>query len=183
VLTPDCVSHEGPAKSKKAASTPLLRQRVPRQMPKEPPATASGDVFHFFNEVSIIAQLGRARFEQTLPHGLKISQFSVLNHFVRLGHTSTPARLATAFQVTRGAMTNTLQRLELPGFVSVLPDPKDGRGKIVGITKAGRAAHAQAVQSIAPAMDELVKMLGSDIFIGALPALETIRAHLDHERD
>jgi DNA-binding MarR family transcriptional regulator len=35
------------------------------------------------------------------------SQFKVLNHLVRLGDGTTPAKLAKAFQITKGAMTNT----------------------------------------------------------------------------
>ena len=68
--------------------------------------------FRFFTEIGIIEQLARNRLERGLPDGLKISQFSVLNHLVRLGGEWSPARLARAFQVTKGAMTNTLQRLE-----------------------------------------------------------------------
>ena len=69
-------------------------------------------IFHVFNEIGIIEQLARNVFEQVLPDGLKVSQFSILNHFVRLGDDKNPVDLARAFQVTKGAMTNTLQRLE-----------------------------------------------------------------------
>ena len=38
----------------------------------------------FFNEIAIIDQLGRNRFERVLPDGLSMAGFSLLNHFVRL---------------------------------------------------------------------------------------------------
>ena len=79
---------------------------------------------------------------------MKVSQFAVLNHCVRLGDGRTPAQLASAFQVTRGAMTNTLQRLEAKGHIGLRPTPGDGRSKEVYLTAAGRAAREQAVQAV-----------------------------------
>nr|MBC8240058.1 MarR family transcriptional regulator [Alphaproteobacteria bacterium] len=79
--------------------------------------------FRFFTEIGIIEQLARNRLERVLPDGLKVSQFIVLNHLVRLGGEWNPARLAAAFQVTKGAMTNNLQRLEQRRLVQVLANP------------------------------------------------------------
>ena len=62
-------------------------------------------LFAYFNEIGIIAQLSSAQFEKTLPARLNNSQFSVLNWFRRVDSQATPGRLATAFQVTAGAMT------------------------------------------------------------------------------
>ena len=64
-------------------------------------------LFTLFNEIGIGNQLSSTRFERALPKGLTTSQFSVLNNFVRLGGTRSPKQLANAFQVTKGAMTNT----------------------------------------------------------------------------
>lgn len=141
------------------------------------------DLFRFINEVSIIAQLSRTRLEQVLPHNLKLAQFSVLNHFVRLREDSSPARLASAFQVTRGAMTNTLQRLQVLGYITVRPDPRDGRGKRVSITDAGRNAHAQAVAAMTPDLRTMEQHLDPVMFSEALPTLEAVRAYLDRARN
>lgn len=140
------------------------------------------DIFRFFTEVGIIEQLARNRMERALPHGLKISQFSVLNHFVRLGEGSAPARLAKAFQVTKGAMTNTIQRLQALGFVEVAPDPEDGRGKQVRITKAGRAAHRESVAALGADLRALQATFGSAAFEAAIPFLEQVRVYLDEHR-
>ena len=40
-------------------------------------------LFRFFNEIGIIEQLSRNAFERVMPGGMKLSQFTVLNHFVR----------------------------------------------------------------------------------------------------
>jgi DNA-binding MarR family transcriptional regulator len=139
-------------------------------------------LFRVFNEIGIIEQLARSAFERVMPHGLKVSQFGVLNHLVRLGDGSRPADLASAFQVTRAAMTNTLGRLEALGFVEIRPDPKDGRAKLVFLTGSGRAARFDAISALGPALAELDREIGADRFGAALPFLTDLRRTLDAKR-
>lgn len=139
-------------------------------------------VFQFFNEIGIINQLASNRLERRLPHGLKLAQFSVLNHFVRLGGQRSPLQLARAFQVTKGAMTNTLKRLEGLGFIEVKPSPDDGRSKQVAISDAGRAAHGDALAAIAPDLRMLEDVLTTDLMSSMLPDLQHIRTYLDEHR-
>ncbi len=145
--------------------------------PQDPP------LFVFFNEIGIIEQLARSRFERLLPDGLTLPQFGVLNNFVRLGGERSPGGLARAFQVTKGAMTNTLQRLEAKGYVSLRPDPADGRAKIVALTEAGRGARERALAALAPALAELEREIPEAGFIEALFFLQRLRGTLDRARD
>lgn len=92
-------------------------------------------LFAVFNEIGIISQLSNTAFERVLADGMTVSQFSLLNHLVHLGDGKNPSSLANAFQVTRGAMTNTLGKLEKRGCVDVRSDAEDGRGKKVFITE------------------------------------------------
>ncbi len=138
--------------------------------------------FKVFNEIGIINQLGSTAFEKTLPDGLKISQFSVLNHFVRLGEESTPLKLANAFQVTKGAMTNTLKRLLDRELITIRPDPNDGRSKRVFITEKGRTTRDQCIQRVAPLFVILKKSLSESEFRAAIPFLQKLRQILDEER-
>lgn len=140
-------------------------------------------LFRFFNEIGIIEQLSRNAFERVMPGGMKLSQFTVLNHFVRLGGTRSPAELASAFQVTRGAMTNTLQKLEAKGYIRISPDPQDGRGKQVTITAAGEKARADAVKALAPHLDRLTGILDLSEIESVMPALIRLREILDEERN
>ncbi len=140
------------------------------------------DLFPFFTEIGIIEQLARSALERNLPHGLKMSQFAVLNHFARLGGEKSPAYLASAFQVTKGAMTNTLQRLDKLGFVKIITDPKDKRGKIVSITPAGLSAREDAIKAIGPMMAELLENIPAEEFDAALPFLTKLRSYLDDRR-
>jgi DNA-binding MarR family transcriptional regulator len=94
-----------------------------------------------------------------------------------------PTQLARNFQVTKGAMTNTLQRLEAAGFITLSPDPEDGRGKIARITRAGRAAREQAIARIAPVLSDLLNVFPAAEMKRVLPVLTKLRQTLDAARD
>jgi DNA-binding MarR family transcriptional regulator len=117
--------------------------------------------FRFMNEIAIIDQLASRLFERVMPEGMTLPQFGVLSHFVRLDRPSSPQRLASAFQVTKGAMTNTLQHLEAKGLVTVAPDPDDRRAKTVTITGAGRAAREEAIAALRPIIQRLAEEVSS----------------------
>ncbi|MDX2266171.1 MAG: MarR family transcriptional regulator [Hyphomicrobiales bacterium] len=139
--------------------------------------------FRVMNEIGIIDQLGRTALEAVLPDDLTVPQFVVLNHFVRLGGERSPSDLARIFQVTKGTMTSTLQRLEAKRFIDMLPDPEDGRGKRVRITDAGRAAREASIAAVAPVLAQIEAAVGAEALATLLPALSRIRAHLDAARD
>lgn len=139
-------------------------------------------IFAALNEIAIIGQLSGNAFLKVMPDGLQLAQFGVLNHMVRLGDGWTPVRLANAFQVTKGAMTNTLQRLEARALVRIEPDPQDGRSKRVFITDAGRAMHQRCLGVLGPELAALEAALGGELFNRLLPDLQALRAHLDAAR-
>jgi DNA-binding MarR family transcriptional regulator len=96
-----------------------------------------------FSELFSADQLARTRLTKVLPKGMELSHFSVLNHLAHLKDERTPAQLAKSFNVTRGAMTNTLNKLEWAGYIHIRPDWEDARSKQVAISPAGqRARHA-----------------------------------------
>jgi DNA-binding MarR family transcriptional regulator len=140
-------------------------------------------VFAVFNEIGIIDQLASARFMRVMPGGLHLSQFTVLNHFVRLGGERTPLELARAFQVSKGTMTNTLQRLHAQDLIAIRPDPKDRRSKRVTITEAGRATHAAAIEALRPEIAALSDRLDLPRLAEILPDLRRLRETLDKARE
>ena len=140
-------------------------------------------IFAVLNEISIIEHLARNRLERVLPEGLRASHFVVLNHLVRIGDGRSPARIARAVQVERPAMSNTIQRLEARGLVRVGADPHDGRGKLVFLTEAGRAAREAGVAAAAQAIGPIAAGLTEAEFEAALPMLRRLRAALDAARD
>ena len=75
----------------------------------------------FFAEILAVDQQAKTLLARGLPKGMELSQFVVLNHLAHLMAERTPAQLAQTFHVTRGAMTNTLGRLEGAGYVHIRP--------------------------------------------------------------
>lgn len=146
------------------------------------PNPRAAQSFALLNEIGIINQLATARFESLLPEGLNTPQFSVLNNFVRLGGTRTPAQLADAFQVTRGAMTNTLKRLEAKGFVKIRKDAKDLRSKEVSITAKGRRIREVAIAATFPELQKLLPVIGEKELPELLAKLQLLRQWLDENR-
>ena len=145
-------------------------------------ASKAETAFQFFNEIGIINQLATNAFENALPRGLTVSQFSVLNWFTRVDDEATPGRLSTAFMVTKGAMTNTLKRLEAKGFVAIRQDENSRRRKLVTMTAQGAAARREALSAVEPLLLDLVKAFSKSDFESGLPFLQELRTQLDERR-
>ena len=150
-----------------------------------PPPPTQGDsqtdrlAASLFSEVFIVDQLSRSLISGVLPRGMQISHFSVLNLLAHVGEERTPAQLAEAFHVTRGAMTNTLSRLEWAGHVHIRPDWDDARRKFVSISPAGRAARDAAIAAFMPLIGDMVRAIGSERVRAALPVLRELRQRLE----
>ena len=131
-----------------------------------------------FSEVLAADQMVRYRLGRVLPKGMEISHFSVLNHLAWHDSERSPAQLAETFNVTRGAMTNTLNRLEWAGHVHIRPDWAAARRKLVAISPSGRGARDQALSAIAPMISEVIDSLGEDRVRETLPILRQLRLRM-----
>jgi DNA-binding MarR family transcriptional regulator len=132
-----------------------------------------------FGELFMADQLARNRISKVLPKGMELSHFSVLNHLARINDERTPAQLAKSFHVTRGAMTNTLTKLEWAGHVHIRPDWEDARQKFVAISPSGRAAREAALAGVVPLIAEVVQAIGADRVRALLPVLRELRIKLE----
>lgn len=145
--------------------------------------TNSDALFAFFTEIGILAQLSQTQFERLMPVGMTLAQFTVLNHCVRVSDGKSPAALARAFQVTKGTMTSTLQRLEQKGLVVIHADPRDGRSKIVRITEAGRIMREACIAATRPWAEDLLTKLDPGEVSELTPRLAKLRSIVDADRD
>jgi DNA-binding MarR family transcriptional regulator len=134
-----------------------------------------------FGELFMADQLARNRLSKALPKGMELSHFGVLNHLARLSEERSPAQLARAFHVTRGAMTNTLAKLEWAGHIHIRPDWDDARRKFVAISPAGRSARDAALQAIAPMLGDVVRDLGEEQVKRAVPVLRALRMKFEND--
>ena len=128
-----------------------------------------------FGEILALDQLVRARLAKVLPKGMELSHFSVLN---QLSHTKierTPAQIAKSFRVTRGAITNTLNKLELSGYIHIRPDWDDARRKMVSISPAGIVARNNALAAVTPIINELIIEMGEERLKAIVPILRDLR--------
>ncbi|WP_342077457.1 MarR family transcriptional regulator [Yoonia sp. SS1-5] len=133
-----------------------------------------------FSEILVVDQLARASVARVLPKGMELSHFTVLNHLAQSGTEKSPAQLAKTFHLTRGAMTNTLQKLEWAGWVHIRPDWDDARRKMVAISPSGQAARDAALAAIAPVIVDVVEKVGDDKVRTALPVLRALRQKLSN---
>lgn len=131
-----------------------------------------------FSEIIMVDQLARNSVAKALPKGMELSHFSVLHHLDRSQEEKTPAQLAQVFHLTRGAMTNTLSKLEAAGYIHIRPDWDDARQKLVTISPSGKKARDAALAVIAPIISEAVEKIGPGKVRAILPVLRELRMSL-----
>ena len=129
----------------------------------------------FFSEISMVDQLMRYKINRALPKGMELSQFMLLNYLATISEERRPSQLAKLFQLTRGAMTNTLSKLEEAGYVHMRPDWDDARRKCVVISSSGRKAREDALKKINPVIEEMVDVVGIEKVREVLPIIRELR--------
>ena len=132
-----------------------------------------------FGEILALDQLVRNRLAKVLPKGMELSHFSVLNQLSHTKSERTPAQIAKSFRVTRGAMTNTLNKLELSGYIHVRADWEDARRKMVSISPAGMVARNNALAAVTPIIEDLSRDMGEERLKAIVPILRELRQKLE----
>lgn len=98
--------------------------------------------------IHIIAHDFNVSSDQTLAQfALDRRSFKLLSRLRSFGppYQRSAGMLANDMQLSSGAMTNRLDRMEAAGLIRRLADPNDRRGTLVEPTEAGHAAWDQAV--------------------------------------
>ncbi|MGJ8569488.1 MAG: MarR family transcriptional regulator [Hoeflea sp.] len=142
-----------------------------------------GDVFAFFNEITIIDQLVRTLVGKILPDDVHPSHFAIILHLTRMGDGKTPLGLANAMQVTKATMSHSLKVLEKRGFIDTRPCETDARSKQVFLTKAGLTFHDTACEALARAFKHFLRDEHRQIMTDAVPGLVAIHNLLDENRE
>ena len=146
------------------------------------PGGELGAWFEFFNEIGILHQLSRAVFESRLSDGMTVAHFSVLNHLIRVRDGQTPLAMAKAFQIPKTSMTHTLTGLEARGFVSIRPNPEDGRSKRVWLTEEGRRFRRDAIALLNDDIATIAVQFDTGRILEVMPVLSAVRKILDSAR-
>lgn len=123
--------------------------RVDRLLAKLGAAGADIDleVEGIVDRVSGINKRVRHALKETLAeYGVTPEDWGVLTTlYLGEDHCSSPGDLAADLELSSGAMTSRIDRLEQMGYVRRLPDPKDRRGVLVELTGQGREAWERAI--------------------------------------
>jgi DNA-binding MarR family transcriptional regulator len=92
-------------------------------------------------------RIHRSMDETLAEFGLDSAEHKALSTLAQAGppYRSAPGKLAKRMDLSSGAMTNRLDRLEQAGLIRRLPDPDDRRGVVVELTDEGRRLYQQAV--------------------------------------
>lgn len=95
----------------------------------------------------IARRLNRTMDETLAEFGLDTAEHKALSVLAQSGppFRSTPGRLAKRMELSSGAMTNRLDRLEGADLIRRLPDPDDRRGVVVELTAHGHDVYRSAV--------------------------------------
>jgi DNA-binding MarR family transcriptional regulator len=142
-----------------------------------------GEVFAFFNEITMIDQLVTTLVGKVLPDDVHPSHFAIILHLTRMGDGKTPLALANAMQVTKATMSHSLKVLEKRGFIDTRPSERDARSKQVFLTQAGRTFHTAASEALARAFKHFLRDEHRQIMMDAVPGLAAIRHLLDDNRE
>jgi len=139
--------------------------------------------FRMFTEIGILEQLSRTAFQPSLPDGMLVSHFSVLNHLVRVEDGRTPVQLSRAFQVAKTTMTHTLTGLENAGLVELWTNEDDARSKRVWITDSGRQFREDTIRSLSAEFKDIQELFPVERVRELLPNLEELRRIMDERRN
>jgi DNA-binding MarR family transcriptional regulator len=95
----------------------------------------------------IARRLHRTMDETLAEFGLDNAEHKALSVLAQGGapFRSTPGRLAKRMELSSGAMTNRLDRLEQAGLIRRLPDATDRRGVVVELTEHGHDVYRSTV--------------------------------------
>jgi DNA-binding MarR family transcriptional regulator len=111
--------------------------------------------------------------------------FDVLAALRRAGnpHQLSPGQLMQETMVTSGTMTNRLDKLEELQLITREPDPQDGRGSLVTLTKAGIRAVDAAMEELLKNERKLIKDLADKDQVQLTELLSTLVSKLDEDPD
>jgi DNA-binding MarR family transcriptional regulator len=116
-----------------------IRERLPMLDP---------EVEGLVDRISGLSRRFHRALDETLAEfNLDYAEWKLLGLLSRQGDTyrSSPGKLARMMELSSGAMTNRLDRLEDAGLVRRLPDPSDRRGIQVELTDDGRRLYEDAI--------------------------------------
>lgn len=111
------------------------------------------------NKVRLLNRAVTAVYDEALrPHGLKISQMSVLVTVAKLG-TATPGALGGALHMEKSTLSRNVDRMRARGWLDTTP-AVDGRGIEIRVTARGKALLREVHPAWNRAQERAASLLG-----------------------
>lgn len=85
-------------------------------------------------------------------------------------------------QVTKNTMTHSLKVLADRGFITVEPDPEDGRAKLVFLTESGKTFRETAVRNVMARFGDVIEPKHREAMSRVMEDIVLLRKHLDENR-
>jgi DNA-binding MarR family transcriptional regulator len=139
------------ANAKQTRTTAQEQDHIDRfleEIGPELPPTLDLEVEGIVDRIGGLSKRFRRSMEETVAEfGLTHGEWHVLSHLRHIGppYRRSAGQLAERAELSSGAMTNRLDRLEQAGLVRRLPDPDDRRGVQVELTEAGHRVSQESV--------------------------------------
>lgn len=108
------------------------------------------------------------------PHGLSQAKWLTLLHLARCGGELPHGELAARIGIEAATLVRLVDRLERDGWVTRAPNPADGRGKRVGLTRRARALGASLERTAGELREELLADVAREDLTAAIRVLEHI---------
>jgi DNA-binding MarR family transcriptional regulator len=153
------------------SSSPLRHTAAPQDHPH----------IEVFTTISAIEHYLRRTVIRHLPAGMTYAHFEVLRYFMRHGDGLTPAQLSQVLLVTKGAVTNILQKMEDQELIAVISDTSDGRKKRIRVTRTGIETANALFKAMKAQTEKLRDGFTDNEFRQALPFLKALGAFLAEE--
>lgn len=118
----------------------------------------------------------RALDERLQPLGLSQAKWLALLHLARAGGRLPHGELAARIGIESATLVRLIDRLERDGWVTRTPDPADGRGKRVALTRRAQALSARLERTAGALRTELLADIPLEDLAAAIRVLEHVLA-------
>jgi len=135
--------------------------------------------------LTIVTKLFGTRMQVLLePHDLTQGQFSILHHIVRQppGQGVRISDIAAAVEVEQPAVTKTIAKFQVMGFVETVASPKDKRAKLVIAKPEAGMLLGKIYQDIGPDLMQVFGAVDADGIVEFVAQLKQLGQWLDANR-
>ena len=89
-----------------------------------------------------------------------------------------PTALAESLQITKQSVNDLLRDMEAKGYLTLVPDPTDGRARIIRLTAAGHELEQATHEAARAASEAFEQVLGARRYAALYAALDEVVAHI-----